>query len=204
VCGTDGCRATHIARPSWRQGATIRGVPSFTTRRGTVADVDLLGAIVQSGFDSYREFAPGEWRPPDVAASRDARAEVFAEPTTWVLIALSQGVPVGHVAFMPARAPPTGETAAWSARAVIPGVAHLWQLFVLPDWWGSGVAPQLHDAAIEQMRAEGYSDARLFTPSLQTRARRFYERHGWLAQGDGWNAEFVLSMTEYRLSLHAT
>jgi GNAT superfamily N-acetyltransferase len=75
---------------------------------------------------------------------------------------------------------------------------------VLPDWWGSGVAPQLHDAAIEQMRAEGYSDARLFTPSLQTRARRFYERHGWLAQGDGWNAEFVLSMTEYRLSLHAT
>lgn len=201
--GTHGCLRAY--RSSFMApGATIRGVPSFTTRRGTVADVDLLGAIVQAGLDSYREFTPGEWRPPDVAAGRDARAEVFAEPTTWVLIALSQGVPVGHVAFMPARAQPTGESAAWSARVVIPGVAHLWQLFVLPDWWGSGVAPQLHDAAIEQMRAEGYSDARLFTPSLQTRARRFYERRGWLAQGDAWNPEFALSMTEYRLALHAT
>jgi len=111
---------------------------------------------------------------------------------------------VGHVAFMPDRAPPTGATAAWSARAVIPGTAYLWQLFVLPDWWGRGVAAQLHDSAIEQMRAEGFSDARLFTPSLQTRARRFYERREWAAQGDTWNAEFALSMTEYRLSLHAT
>ena len=191
--------------PSWLQDATIRDVPSFTTRRGTGADVDLLGAIVQAGFDSYREFAPGEWHPPDVAAGRDRRAEVFADPTTWVLIALSQGVPVGHVAFVPARVPPTEESGAgWRARAAIPGLVHLWQLFVLPDWWGCGVAPQLHDAAIEQMRAEGYSDARLFTPSLQTRARRFYERRGWLAQGDTWNAEFALGMTEYRLSLHVT
>jgi GNAT superfamily N-acetyltransferase len=200
----DGGASSDASRPSRRDGATIRGVPSFTTRRGTVADVDLLGAIVQAGFDSYREFAPGDWRPPDVAAGRDARAEVLAEPTTWVLIAVSQGVPVGHVAFMPARAPPTAGAAAWSARPVIAGVAHLWQLFVLPDWWGCGVAPQLHDAAIEQMRAQDYTDARLFTPSLQTRARRFYERRGWLAQGETWNAEFALSMTEYRLPLHAT
>jgi GNAT superfamily N-acetyltransferase len=164
--------------------------------------VDLLAAIVQAGFDSYREFAPGEWRPPDVAADRDRRAEVFADPTTWVLIAFSQGVPVGHVAFIPARMPPNGEPrAGWRAWAAIPGLAHLWQLFVLPDWWGSGVAPLLHDAAIAEMRAEGYSDARLFTPSLQTRARRFYERRGWLAQGETWSEEFALAMTEYHLSL---
>jgi GNAT superfamily N-acetyltransferase len=191
--------------PLWLQDATIRDVPSFTTRRGTVADVDLLGAIVQAGFDSYREFAPGEWRPPDVAAGRDRRADVFADPTTWVLIALLQGVPVGHVAFMPARAPSTGESGAgWRARAAIPGLVHLWQLFVLPDWWGCGVAPLLYDAAIAQMRAERYSDARLFTPSLQNRARRFYERRGWLAQEETWSAEFALAMTEYRLSLQAT
>jgi GNAT superfamily N-acetyltransferase len=180
-------------------------VPSFTTRSGTVADLDVLAAIVQAGFDSYREFAPVEWRPPDVAADRDRRAEVLADPTTWVLIAFSQGVPVGHVAFCPARKPATGESdGGWSARAAIPGLAYLWQLFVLPDWWGCGVAPLLHDAAIAQMRAQGYSDARLLTPSLQTRARRFYERRGWLAQGETWSEEFALAMTEYRLSLQPT
>jgi GNAT superfamily N-acetyltransferase len=180
-------------------------VSAFTTRRGTVADVDLLAAIVQAGFDSYREFAPSEWRPPDVAADRERRAEVFAAPTTWVLIALSQGVPVGHVAFLPARVPSTGRSRTGAtAQAAIPGLAHLWQLFVLPDWWGSGVAALLHEAAIAQMRAEGYSDARLFTPSLQTRARRFYERRGWLAQEETWSEEFGLAMTEYRLSLPAS
>jgi GNAT superfamily N-acetyltransferase len=177
-------------------------VPSFTTRRGTVADVDVLAAIVQAGFDSYREFAPAEWRPPDVAADRDRRIEVLADPATWALLAFSQRVPVGHVAFIPARMPATdGSRADWRAWTAIPGLAHLWQLFVLPDWWGCGVAPLLHDAAITQMRAEGYSEGRLFTPSLQTRARRFYERSGWLAQEETWNEAFALAMTEYRLSL---
>jgi len=177
-------------------------VGSFTTRRGTVADVDVLAAIVQTGVDSYREFAPEAWRPPDVAADRDRRAEVLADSATWALIALSEGVPAGHVAFLPARAPLAGESrVGWTTRPVIPGLAHLWQLFVLPKWWGCGVAPLLHDAAIAQMRTEGYSDARLFTPSLQTRARRFYERHGWLAQEETWSDEFALAMTEYRRSL---
>jgi GNAT superfamily N-acetyltransferase len=177
-------------------------VQSFTTRRGTVADVDLIGAIVQAGFESYREFAPRDWTPPDVAADRDRRAEVFADPGTWALIALSEGVPTGHVAFLPARVPPTEEAPVrWTARAVIPGLAYLWQLFVLPEWWGSGVAPLLHDAATAQMRAEGYSDARLLTPSLQTRARRFYERRGWSPQAETWSEEFALAMTEYRLPI---
>jgi GNAT superfamily N-acetyltransferase len=194
--------ATTRRSRSVAEDETIRDVPSFTTRRGAVADVDVLAAIVQEGFDSYREFAPSEWRPPDVAADRDSRAEVYADPTTWVLIALSEAAPIGHVAFFPARVPPTGEArSAWSARDVIPGLAHLWQLFVLPEWWGCGVAGLLHDGAITQMHADGYSDARLFTPSLQTRARRFYEHRGWLAQGEAWSEEFALAMTEYRLSL---
>jgi GNAT superfamily N-acetyltransferase len=184
------------------QEETRGGAPSLTTRRGTVADLDVLAAIVQAGFESYREFAPADWRPPDVAADRDRRAAVLAEPTTWALIAFSQGVPVGHVAFMPARQPPTDDSPGeWRARPVIPGLVHLWQLFVLPAWWGRGVAPLLHDTAIAQMRDEGYGDARLFTPSLQARARRFYERCGWLAREETWNEEFGLAMTEYRRSL---
>lgn len=84
---------------------------------------------------------------------------------------------------------------------MIPGLAHLWQLFVLPEWWGRGVAPLLHDHAIAEMRRRRYSDARLFTPSLQARARRFYERRGWSRGAKAWNERFSLMMTEYRLSL---
>lgn len=177
-------------------------MPSVTTRRWSVADTDVLGAIVQAGFDSYAEFAPAGWNPPDIAAEHDWRAEMFADPATWTMIAVADGVPVGHVAFFPARERPTGASRGdFKALRVIPGLAHLWQLFVLPDWWGCGVAPLLHDAALAQMRVEGYNHARLFTPSLQSRARRFYERRGWSAEGKRWSEEFALEMTEYRLIL---
>ena len=86
-------------------------------------------------------------------------------------------------------------------RALVPGVAHLWQLFVLPDWWGRGVAPVLHDAAIAEMQARGYLSARLYTPAQHVRARRFYERRGWSAHGEAWNEDLGLPLTEYQLGL---
>lgn len=84
---------------------------------------------------------------------------------------------------------------------MVPGLAHLWQLFVLPEWWGRGVAALLHDAAIAEMRAQGYRVGRLVTPSPHVRARRFYERRGWSPVEEEWNDELALMVTEYRLVL---
>jgi GNAT superfamily N-acetyltransferase len=91
--------------------------------------------------------------------------------------------------------------ASWASRRVVPGVAHLWQLFVLPGWWGRGVAASLHAAAISEMRARGYERGRVFTPSLHTRARRFYERRGWTLTEEDWNDELTLMLTEYWIRL---
>jgi hypothetical protein len=51
------------------------------------------------------------------------------------------------------------------------------------------------------MRARGFLRARLYTPSAHVRARRFYERRGWLAQDELWNPELKLVLAEYRLML---
>jgi GNAT superfamily N-acetyltransferase len=172
------------------------------TRRATLDDLDALLGDVQAGFDSYVEFTPIGWQPPDIAPDRDRTAELLADPATWALIALVEQCPVGHIAFFPARERPAGEPrGTWRTRAVIPGLAHLWQLFVLPDWWGRGVASLLHDAAIGEMRMQGYGHARLLTPSLHARARRFYERRGWSTAADEFNDELTLMITEYRLAL---
>jgi GNAT superfamily N-acetyltransferase len=87
------------------------------------------------------------------------------------------------------------------ARPPIPGVAHLWQLFVLPEWWGRGVAALLHEAAISEMQARRYERARLFTPSEHARARRFYERRSWTATREEWNEGLAFMVTEYWLDL---
>jgi GNAT superfamily N-acetyltransferase len=174
-------------------------VPTITTRLATVADLDVFVADVQAGFDSYVEFAPLGWVPHEVWADREGIGARLADVDTWGLIALAEGAPVGHIAFTPAHRRTAQEPPA--ARPVIPGLAHLWQLFVLREWWGAGVAPILHDAATEEMRARGYETARLYTPSLHARARRFYERRGWEATGEFWGEQLVLMLTEYRLAL---
>jgi GNAT superfamily N-acetyltransferase len=172
----------------------------IVTRRAGPADLDSMLANFTAGVASYADFAPAGWRPHDV--DRRYEAEVLAEVATWALLALVESDPVGHVQFIPARERTAGEH--WQAahtRPPVPGLAHLRQLFVLPNWWGRGVAPVLHDAAVCEMRAQGYDDARLFTPSAQARARRFYERRGWIAVAEAFNEDFGLPLAEYRLSL---
>lgn len=165
----------------------------ITTRVATAADVDLLLGNVQVGFDSYVLFAPPGWSPPNVFADRDVTAERLASDETWGLVAFDGDDPAGHVAFFQARHR--------IERTVIPGLAHLWQLFVRPRWWGTGVAPVLHDGALAEMRARGFGCARLYTPSLHARARRFYERRGWQLTGEEFNENLALMLVEYRIAL---
>jgi GNAT superfamily N-acetyltransferase len=172
------------------------------TRRAGPADLDALLDNVAAGFNSYVEFAPAGWQPLDVHARRDWEADGLSDPATWALLALADGAPVGHVAFLPARERSAEQPrAGWQMRPVVPGLAHLWQLFVLPGWWGRGVAPLLHDAAIAEMRTQGYENGRLYTPAQHARARRFYERRGWTAGETAWNEDLSLPLTEYRLRL---
>jgi GNAT superfamily N-acetyltransferase len=174
-------------------------MPTITTRRATIDDLGVLIADVQAGLDSYLEFAPLGWVPPDVAADGERIAVTLAHSGTWALLALAGSDPVGHIAITPARQAEAGQP--WASRAVIPGLGHVWQLFVLPAWWGRGVAPLLHTAAVAELRTREYEAARLHTPSLHARARRFYERRGWRVNGEEWNEDLTLMLTEYRLLL---
>lgn len=165
-------------------------------------DLDAMLANVAAGFASYRAFAPPGWEPPDPEAGRGLTADLLADPETWAVIALVDSAFVGHASFVPARERSVGEPPGdWRSRSLVPGLAHLGQLFILEPWWGRGVAPALHEAAVAEMRARGYWSARLFTPSAHARARRFYERRGWIAGAEGWDEHLRLALVEYRLKL---
>jgi len=109
-------------------------------------------------------------------------------------VAEAGGSIAGHVAFLPA------------ARARRPvadaGLAHLWQLFVRRAFQGTGVAGELHAAAIAAAAGRGFRLMRLFTPVAQARARRFYEREGWRTHGEpAMDAGLGLEVVEYRRAL---
>jgi GNAT superfamily N-acetyltransferase len=60
-----------------------------------------------------------------------------------------------------------------------PQSVELRSLYVVPEAWGSGVSAKLMVAAIESVRGDA-TEAVLWVGEDNTRARRFYEREGWV------------------------
>jgi len=177
--------------------------PTIVTRQGGADDIDAVLDNVRAGFETYVDFAPDGWKPPNVPADRERTLDLLRDPGTWILLAEVDGASAGHVGLTPARERPAGGGSAhdWRERAPIEGTVHLWQLFVLPRWWGAGVADSLHREFVAEARTRGYREARLYTPAAHDRARRFYERHGWRSLGEQLNTELGLPVAEYRLAL---
>ena len=57
-------------------------------------------------------------------------------------------------------------------------------LYVLPEWWTRGVGRSLHDEVLERLRADGCERCHLWALEHNDRARRFYERLGWVENGE--------------------
>jgi putative acetyltransferase len=105
--------------------------------------------------------------PREVVHARWAAA--VAEPETRALIAVSNNEPVGAACV----------TDGW-----------LEGFYVVPKRWGTGLADELHGAALDAMRSLGSASCRLWVLEDNMRARRFYERRGWRENGDTRVVEF--------------
>jgi putative acetyltransferase len=66
----------------------------------------------------------------------------------------------------------------------IAGIEGCWLhgFYVVPEHWGTGVAGELHDAALAELA--DCPEIRLWVLEENRRARRFYERRGWRRNGE--------------------
>lgn len=73
----------------------------------------------------------------------------------------------------------------------------VWALFVDPAHEGRGHGRTLLDAALAALKAAGHAQAWLTTGS-ETRAERFYRRHGWSDMGRSIDGQivFIRTLTE--------
>lgn len=62
-------------------------------------------------------------------------------------------------------------------------VGELYMINLASSAWGTGVARPLFDAAVQRLREAGYASAYLWVLEPNLRARRFYEKAGWAADG---------------------
>lgn len=89
---------------------------------------------------------------------------------------------------------------------VPPSTGELWALNTLPAAWGQGVGTALNAAAVRELGAMGFTSAMLWVLTGNDRARRFYERRGWVEEGrvqTDWADEVRFDETRYRLAASA-
>jgi ribosomal protein S18 acetylase RimI-like enzyme len=78
-----------------------------------------------------------------------------------------------------------------------PGKGELSAIYVAPEAWGSGAGPALMTSALEELRR--YPSATLWVLEDNPRARRFYEREGWILDGARRDEEILgTTVTEVR------
>lgn len=143
----------------------MRGMPSTgpTLHTATVSDAPI---VTQLQIDFGDEF--GEPSPPfEVLLPRFQR--LLADPAAFVLLAGERAAPVGY-AVVTLR--PTVYTEG--------PLAVLDELYVRPPLRGQGIGTRLLDRAIGEVLARGGGELHINVDEIDTDARRFYERHGFL------------------------
>jgi GNAT superfamily N-acetyltransferase len=174
----------------------MRGVPrGIELRRVSRPQLPAVLQVVQAGILSYREWAP-DWSP--LPPSPETRKRLSAlwddERKAWGLLAFAGDEPVGVVSL--------AVTTAADARVPDPGTIYLWQMFVAPDWQGTGLAGALLDRLLEEARRRGYERVVLWTPAGAEQARRFYEREGFELTGEeNPDSSFGLPLVQYGRNL---
>jgi GNAT superfamily N-acetyltransferase len=187
--------AVPVGGCSARQCIDVGRDDSIRLRRATIADAEPLALSVIEGVVDYPSFAPPGWAPPSFETELKHLREALADRNVFCLIAESADALVGQITVLPAaHAPHQVEDSS---------LGHISNLFVRRDHWGAGVAAQLHRAAVDAAGACGFTELRLFVAAGQARARRFYEREGWLPASDPFDDPIPgLTMIEYRYRLH--
>ena len=147
----------------------------------------------QAAVRSPGLFAPAPWRRTLVAVPDDM-------PRGDVPPVGSAPAVVGYASFGPERSlqaflPITPRASAPAATGQPPAaprlteaglagqVGEVYALYVTPDWWSSGTGRTLMSCAVAALTDACYERAVLWVLEANARARRFYERAGWVPDG---------------------
>jgi GNAT superfamily N-acetyltransferase len=161
-------------------------------RAGEYADARASAEVqLESALAGFAHIFPESVAKP---TQRDLEAQwtqLLADPNKSVVVAEAEGRVVGVVSF------------GTDSDLAPAGYGQLGKLYVRPSHAGLGIGSSLHDVAITELRAAGHSAAWLWVLEGNLRARRMYERRGWVGHTNqrrtDWPGSGVFEMAYSRV-----
>jgi GNAT superfamily N-acetyltransferase len=133
-------------------------------REARASEVETLLTIQRAACRvAFAHIFPPERYPFPDDMIRGAWRDALADDDVEAYVAEASGEAVGSVSI---------------------GDGFLRTLYVVPTHWRSGIGSQLHDFALDRLRARECTTAKLWTLEENWDARRFYERRGWRLNGE--------------------
>jgi ribosomal protein S18 acetylase RimI-like enzyme len=150
----------------------VTAAPPVRARPARPADTDAIGEIhVRTWHAAYRGILPDSTlaaMDPRVQAAMWSRV-LRPNARTRLVVVERDGAVVGFAAYGPHRESDVGDEA-----------GELYAIYVSPEAWGAGAGHALMTAVVDGLRACGKTAAVLRVLGANERARRFYEREGWV------------------------
>ncbi|HMK63635.1 MAG TPA: GNAT family N-acetyltransferase [Acidimicrobiales bacterium] len=166
-------------------------------RRATMKDVQAIAEVhVRSWKAAFCGLLPQDYldalQPEDrLPGWQDALDG--ARPWPVVFVGEEDGRIVGFVEVAPNEDPDAHS-----------GTGEVRTIYMDPEAWGGGRGGALLDAGVSVLAAAGFTEVSLWVLHSNSRARRFYERQGWRADGASkehdWQA-FVATDVRYARAL---
>ena len=176
----DAAQIAVVMRDSW-----------FAAYGGIIAPAIIDRATAADGGARVRQsFRMRPWQRMIAAVARQpGRAQ--ADPAAPDIIGYASFGPERDVLDMPWPYPLTSAGSGGE-------VAELYALYVHPAWWSSGTGRALMDQVLAKVGATGYGCITLWVLEANARARRFYQRAGFIPDGARHVLDDLGGVTEIR------
>jgi len=141
----------------------------FTLRNAAIHDAQAIGTIYhQSWTSAYCGILSDNY----LKSLTDENCTPQAINTKQTIVACDNDIVIGVCYISPAR---ESSMADWG---------EIVSLYLRPDYFGKGVGRLLLNAGIVQLQKCGYPNIYLWVLTDNIRARKFYEKNGWICNGD--------------------
>ncbi|MCK9444400.1 MAG: GNAT family N-acetyltransferase [Tissierellaceae bacterium] len=157
-------------------------------RKATKEDAEsLANIIVESWKSAYSNVIPKDEITKFLDKQRRQRQfERFIEDEEIVLIGFYDEIPFGLV------------FANKDNDEQLKECGSIYSIYLLEEYWGKGLATKLMDVVINILKEEGCKQVSLWVYEVNTRARRFYEKCGFIFDGNKKHSHFSNKPIELR------